>query len=75
MPSHPRGRSTGGRVAAADPVRVRGLLSNHVLTFFHRDQLRQITVAEVDRYREAKLLASRRQDSARATPDGKGRGG
>jgi len=30
-------------------------LSNHLLPFFHRHQLSQITVAEVDRYREHKV--------------------
>ena len=38
----------------------RNELVGHLLPFFARHTLRQITVAEVDRYREAKMLAYRR---------------
>ncbi|HEX4033728.1 MAG TPA: tyrosine-type recombinase/integrase [Solirubrobacteraceae bacterium] len=34
-------------------------LSSHLLPFFHRHTLRQITIAEVDRYRDSKLREGR----------------
>ncbi len=43
-------------------------LSRHLLPFFHKHTLRQITVAEVDRYREHKLTAYRRYAALKAEP-------
>ena len=44
----------------------RGLLSNHLLPHFHAHRLSQITVAEVDRYRDDRLAEADRRDTARA---------
>ncbi len=43
----------------------RGLLVNHLLPFFAKRRLREITVAEVDRYREDRLAEAARRDAER----------
>ncbi len=56
-------------------------LSNHLLPFFHRHRLPQITVAEVDRYRDFKVREQRplrrvdQQDDHPARPDPRRRRG
>lgn len=44
----------------------KGLLANHLLPFFHEHTLAQITVGEVDRYRDDRLTEADRRDKRRA---------
>ena len=78
-------RSAPGRVARVDAAGLQWQLSAHLLPFFKDHRLSEITIAEVDRYRERRSPRRARSKPPRRragrgyasspTPPGAGRGG